>query len=118
LNPNEYKWKFCARDGDAAPCVCDAPGVLVRFGSTGEPSMYANHSAWFQQHPLVRRFDYASLPGGMNGVHCGVSTFNQSDPFPSENKVRGFPNHHVPPLRLPILVPEGRITSAHTRLPD
>jgi hypothetical protein len=118
LNPNEYKWKFCARDGDAAPCVCDAPGVLVRFGSTGEPSMYANHSAWFEQHPLVRRFDYASLPGGMNGVHCGVSTFNQSDPFPSENKVRGFPNHHVPPLRLPILVPEGRITSAHTRLPD
>ena len=29
--------------------------------------------------------------------------------------VRGFPTHYVPPVRLPILVPEGTVTSAHTR---
>jgi len=29
--------------------------------------------------------------------------------------VRGFPTHYVPPVRLPILVPEGTVTSSHTR---
>jgi|TARA_B110000503_G_scaffold102641_1_gene153297 dynein heavy chain len=40
------------------------------------------------------------------------------DDRPDVFKVSAFPTHHVPPLRLRILVPEGSITSAHTRLPD
>jgi hypothetical protein len=34
-----------------------------------------------------------------------------------DGSVRAFPNHHVPPLRLPILVPEGTVTSALTVCP-
>mgnify|MGYP000072744836 CR=1 FL=1 len=39
------------------------------------------------------------------------------DDRPDVFKVSAFPTHHVPPLRLRILVPAGAITSAHTRPP-
>ena len=87
VEPNKYIWQFCARDGDDAPCVCETPGVLMRFGSTGRPEYYDDGSRWFQDRPEVRRFDYASLPIGTNSIKCGQNSFTGSDPFPNQSKV-------------------------------
>ena len=87
LNPNDYKWSFCARDGSNETCECATPGALMRFGSTGEPEYYAQGSTWFRDHPNVRRFDYASLRPGETKAICDAATFSGSDPFPDHDKV-------------------------------
>ena len=87
LNPNDYVWRFCARDGSNETCECATPGALVRFGSTGEPEYYAKNSTWFADHPFVRKFDYASLRPGATKTICDARTFVGSDPFPDQDKV-------------------------------
>ena len=47
-------------------------------------------------------------------VFASVSADGSVRVFDLRDKVRNFPNHHTPPLRLPILVPEGTIPSALT----
>ena len=87
MNPNDYVWRFCARDGSNETCECATPGALVRFGSTGEPEYYAKNSTWFADHPFVRKFDYASLRPGATKTICDARTFVGSDPFPDQDKV-------------------------------
>ena len=93
LNPNDYKWSFCARDGSNETCECATPGALMRFGSTGKPEYYAQGSTWFRDHPNVRRFDYASLRPGETKAICDAETFSGSDPFPDHDKVCHCADH-------------------------
>ena len=70
--------------------------LRVRVGPFPNPTRLFAHSR------LTLSFIYRKLPGG-----AAATRMEWID------AVRAFPTHHTPPLRLPILVPEGTITSAH-----
>ena len=110
LNPNDYEWTFCARDGSNDTCECATPGALIRFGSTGEPEYYAKGSTWFADHPSVRKFDYALLRPGETKAICDAATFSGSDPFPDQDKVCHCANRSVLPEDEPLVtfVPDAR----------
>jgi len=111
---NQYTGKL---DWDARAIVSDDP----HFGGKGNRSSgdffhaapNIDHSQDFVKNDIIEwmrwlqrevgydgwRLDYVR---GFSGTH--VKTY-------MESTVRAFPTHHVPPTRLPILVPEGTVTS-------
>jgi hypothetical protein len=111
---NQYTGKL---DWDARAIVSDDP----HFGGKGNRSSgdffhaapNIDHSQDFVKNDIIEwmrwlqrevgydgwRLDYVR---GFSGTH--VKTY-------MESTVSAFPTHHVPPTRLPILVPEGTVTS-------
>lgn len=85
FDPNDYAWTKCADEGER--CECENEGMLVRFGSTGEPEYYEENLAWFRARPEVRRWDYKTLDDNLNATLCDTSGFEGSDPFPGHTKV-------------------------------
>ena len=71
-------WSWCGEDG--ARCSCDG---LVRYGSTGDDSMYAENGAWFKAHPEVMKWTYLKSYGELE---CSQRTFG-FDPFPDQRKI-------------------------------
>lgn len=77
-NLGDTEWSWCG--GDGKRCTCEG---LVRYGSTGEASMYADGSRWFRDHPEVMKWTYLKSYGELE---CSQRTFG-FDPFPNQKKI-------------------------------
>jgi len=77
-NLGETEWSWCG--GDGTRCTCEG---LVRYGSTGDASMYADGSKWFKDHPEVMKWTYLKSYGELE---CSQRTFG-FDPFPDQKKI-------------------------------
>ena len=93
LDPEAMEWAFCAEEGK--PCACS--GAAVRYGSTGDASMFADALRWFRAHPEVRRWAYVRVgefrgDGDAKGpegttLACGAALAGGADPFPRRRKI-------------------------------
>ena len=90
-NLGETEWSWCG--GDGTRCTCEG---LVRYGSTGDASMYADGSKWFKDHPEVMKWTYLKSYGELE---CSQRTFG-FDPFPDQKKIcqclQGYDEQFLP----------------------
>jgi hypothetical protein len=97
------------RSSTAAPTVPRSPGISNR------------HSEYRKKLGLSNGVRKKAAKWGADEVAAlaaGVESLGEGK-WAAIAKVRAFPTHHAPPLRLPILVPEGTITTrrAHSLCP-
>jgi len=82
-----FKWLTCANEGELCECLGDNKAKIIRYGSTGETSMYADNQAWFKEHPQVVKWDYLTLEDHEDVALCADLSFMHRDPFPGHDKV-------------------------------
>jgi hypothetical protein len=82
----DMEWTYCAAEGES--CACS--GSALRYGSTGDKSMYEKAARWFRLHRAVKKWAYIRISTSRvldAALGCGGTLIGGLDPFPDHKKI-------------------------------